>query len=126
MSSIIKFIHWVFEISYRDTTLKHKNIPDNAIFFISFLYTNLVGCCVNIFFSIFILFKIPPYFYLILYICIFIISKFFFLRKQNINRIEKKNPNKKDMIKLNMVFLISVILFFSSLIFMYNKYDSLP
>ena len=36
-----------------------------------------------------------------------------------------KDFNKNDMIKLNAVFVVSIILFFGSLIIMYNKYDSL-
>ena len=125
MLNLKKLMNWIFEISYRDTTIKNKNIPDNAIFFISFIFTIFFGFCINVIFSIFNLTKIPPYIYLILYLCIFVLCRFYFLREEIIEKIKKKSPNKNDMIKLNTVFVVSVILFFGSLIIMYNKYDSL-
>ena len=125
MLNFKKLINWIFEISYRDTTVKNKNIPNNAILFISFIFTNFFGFCINVIFSIFNLNKIPPYIYLILYLCIFVLCRFYFLREEIIKKIKKKSPNKNDMIKLNAVFVVSVILFFGSLIIMYNKYDSL-
>jgi hypothetical protein len=121
MNKLKNFMFWVFRVTYQDSTIKHKNIADNSIFFISFLYSNLIGFIINSIIYIFDLYRFPPYFFLGVYVTVFISSRLYFVRDKIIKSIEKNKPTTKEVIKLNLVFVLSAFLFFGSLALVYAK-----
>jgi hypothetical protein len=121
MNKIKTFVEWIFKITYQDSTITHGNIADNSIFFISFIFTNIIGFIVNSFVYTLNLNRLNPYFFLAIYVVVFIISRFYFIRDENIKNIKKVKPSKSEVIKLNFIFFFSILLFFSSLAIVYAE-----
>ncbi len=115
MKKVSDFINWIFRISYQYSVVKHKNLPINAVFFVSFIFTNLVNFLLNITLFTYVVDKINAYYYLIVLIIVSVVGKIYFLKTEIILKIPKRNPTRKEIIILDLIFFISVILFFGSL-----------
>ncbi|WP_445721486.1 hypothetical protein [Flavobacterium sp.] len=115
MKKINKFIYWLFKISYQFSVVKHKNLPINAVFFVSFIYTNFINFILNITLFTYFIDKLNAYYYLVVLLIVSVVAKVSLLKKEIIDEIPKTTPTRNDVIKLYVVFFISVILFFGSL-----------
>lgn len=115
MRKISKYINWLFQVSYQYTTIKYKNIAMNAVFFVSFIFTNLINFILNILFFFFEISKINALYYLVTLIIVTAFGGHFFLKKSFIDKIPKEAPSKKEVFILDAIFIFSVILFFGSL-----------
>lgn len=115
MRKIINVVNWIFKIAYQYSVVKYKNLPINAVFFVSFIFTNTINFVLNITLFTFVINKINAYYYLLVLIIVSIVCKMFFLKKEIIQKIPKRNPTRKEIIILDLIFFSSVILFFGSL-----------
>ena len=121
MKYLIFFINWVIRTSYYDSVVKNKNIIDNSILSISFLFTDIIGFAINFFVYFFNLSRPKPFFYFIIYIVVFVLIKFYLMDKKRLKCITQQKPDNTSFLIYNIMYFFTAILFFASLALIYKK-----
>ncbi|PJJ11092.1 hypothetical protein CLU83_4587 [Flavobacterium sp. 1] len=108
---IKKVFDWIFITEYEYTFIKRRNPAFMAIKFISFIYTNFILLGIHILFYFLEIKSVEPYWFILTYIFVYIIMYIYYFTFNNKENI-KIHSNKKDIVFLNFIFILSVFLNF--------------